>query len=131
LWCPRSGDTHGPEHLHERKNEAGRWRYARIKEGRGKKTAEFVAPFFISPMVEGTQIWKPLVAENFSDARMEADRMVVGLEARAKGLTVAESRDDGDRLPLVKAVHDFILEAASKEKPKTQIGYKLNLKQFL
>ena len=82
-------------------------------------------------MVEGKQIWKPLVAENFSDARMEADRMVVGLEARAKGLTVAEFRDDGDRLPLVKAVHDFILEAASKEKPKTQIGYKLNLKQFL
>jgi len=113
------------------KNEAGRWRYGRIKEGRGKKTGEFVAPFFIRPMVEGKQIWKPLVAENFSDARLEADRMIAGLEARAQGLTVAQFRDNGDRLPLAKAVHDFILEAASKKKPKTLIGYKLNLRQFL
>jgi integrase len=113
------------------KNEAGRWRYARIKEGRGKKTGEFAAPFFIRPMVEGKQIWKPLVAENFTDARMEADKLVAGLEAQAKGLTVAELRDNGDRLPLAKAVHDFIVEAASKKKPKTLIGYKLNLKQFL
>jgi len=112
------------------KNEAGRWRYTRIKEGRGKKTGEFAAPFFIRPMVEGKQIWKPLAAENFTDARTEAERMVVGLEAQAKGLTVAELRDNGDRLPLAKAVHDFIVEAASKKKPKTLIGYKLNLKQF-
>jgi integrase len=113
------------------KNEAGRWRYTRIKEGRGKKTGEFVAPFFVRPMVAGKQIWKPLVAENFTDARMEADKMVAGLEARAQGSTVAEFRDDGDRLPLAKAVHDFIVEAARKKKPKTLIGYKLNLKQFL
>jgi hypothetical protein len=81
-------------------------------------------------MVERKQIWKPLAAENFTDARTEAERMVVGLEAQAKGLTVAELGDNGDRLPLAKAVHDFIVEAASKKKPKTLIGYKLDLKQF-
>jgi Phage integrase SAM-like domain len=113
------------------KNQAGSWRYTRIKEGRGKKTGEYAAPFFIRPMVAGKQIWKPLVADNFLDARMEADKMVVGLEAQAQGLTVAEFRNDGGRLPLAKAVHDFILEAASKKKPKTLIGYKLNLKQFV
>jgi integrase len=113
------------------KNQAGSWRYTRIKEGRGKKTGEYAAPFFIRPMVAGKQIWKPLVADNFLDARMEADKMVAGLEAKAQGLTVAEFRNDGDRLPLAKAVHDFIVEAASKKKPKTLIGYNLNLKQFL
>jgi hypothetical protein len=82
-------------------------------------------------MVEGKQIWKPLIAENFIDARLEADKMVAGIEAQAQGLTVAELRDNGDRLPLAKAVHDFIVEAASKKKPKTLIGYTLNLRQFL
>jgi integrase len=113
------------------KNEAGHWRYTRIKEGRGKKVGEFAGPFFIRPMVEGKQIWKPLVGENFLDARREADKMVAGLEAQAQGLTVAELRNDGDRIPLAKALHDFLVEAAKKKKPKTLIGYKLNLHQFL
>jgi hypothetical protein len=94
------------------KNQAGSWRYTRIKEGRGKKTGEHAAPFFIRPMVAGKQIWKPLVADNFLDARMEADKMIAGLEAQAQGLTVAEFHSDGDRLPLAKAVHDFVVEAA-------------------
>jgi hypothetical protein len=61
------------------KNEAGHWRYTRIKEGRGKKFGEFAGPFFIRPMVGGKQIWKPLVGQNFLDARREADKMVAGL----------------------------------------------------
>jgi hypothetical protein len=44
-------------------------------------------------------------------------------EAQAQGLTVAEFRGDGDRLPLAKAIHDFIVEAASKKKPLMQLPW--------
>src|SRR4029077_14605561 len=98
------------------KNEAGRWRYTRVKEGRGKKTGEFVAPFFIRPMVEGKQIWKPLVAENFADARTEAERLVVGFEAQAKGLMIR-------RVPMVRPFSTKFMNANGRRTFVRQPGF--------
>lgn len=119
--------------LYKRMKVGDRWKYERIAEGRGHRNSDLKGPFYARPFFNGKQLWKTLSADTFAGAREEADHMTSALEAQAKGLTVGELEKitNANRIPLKKAIEDFLSEASKKKKPKTLIGYQLNLRQFL
>jgi integrase/recombinase XerD len=112
------------------KNDLGAWRYRGVDAGRGLKTSTLEAPFYVRPCFRGVQLWKTLDAQTYIAARKEADQLFAGYSAKSQGLTVAEL-DDPNRIPVERAVEDFLREAESTKKKKTVLGYKLNLKLFL
>jgi integrase len=118
--------------LYRRTKQGDRWKYERIEEGRGHRTGDLKGPFYARPFFNGRQLWKALFAETFEDAREEADNLTAALEAQAKGLTVAELEkvSNAKRIPLKKAIDDFLCEAEKTKKKKTLLGYRLNLGQF-
>jgi integrase/recombinase XerD len=113
------------------KNDDGKWRYARIETGRGKKTSQFAPPFFVRPFRNGKQVWHALGAQTFDEAVTEAASVSAGLEAQAQGLTVAELAANANRVTLAKAIEKFIKNAEATKKRKTVLGYKLNLAQLV
>jgi integrase/recombinase XerD len=119
--------------LFKRVKIADRWNYQRIDEGRGHRTSDLTGPFYARPYLNGKQFWKRLAAETFAEAREEADHLSSALEAHSRGLTVAalDKITNANRIPLKKAVEDFLSEASRKKRPKTVVGYRLNLGQFL
>jgi integrase len=114
------------------KNTDGVWRYKRIKEGRGLKTGELTAPFFARRYLNGKQIWKPLFAQTFREAKDEASRLTAALEAQSKGLTVAEADalTNANRVPIRAAVGMY-LEQKSGKASKTIAQYRLTLNEFI
>ena len=117
--------------IYKRIKTGDRWKYQRILEGRGHRTGDLTGPFYARPFFHGKQFWKTLLAQNFLDARREADHL--SAVARPGQSTAPESAKTANvaRVPLRKAVHDFLYEAAKKKRPKTVTGYKLNLMQFV
>jgi integrase/recombinase XerD len=114
------------------KNPAGKWRYRRIKEGRGIRTTDLKAPFYARPFLDGKQLWKTLSAENFTEAKEEAEQLAVALEAQAKGLTVTEfeSLGNANRIPVKTAIETYLEQKSGKAK-KTVAQYRLTLNEFL
>jgi integrase/recombinase XerD len=114
------------------KNPAGKWRYSRIKEGRGVRTGELAAPFYARPFIEGKQIWKTLSAQTFAGAKEEAERLAVALDAQARGLTVAqaESLTNANRISIKTAVETYLEQKSGKAK-KTVAQYRLTLHEFM
>jgi len=119
--------------LYKRVKNGDRWKYERIEEGRGHRTRDLSGAFYARPFFNGKQLWKTLSAETFAEARAEADNLTAALEARTKGLTVAELEEisNANRIPLKQGVEDFLSEALKTKKKKTFLGYRLNLGQFL
>src|SRR5271157_3932965 len=119
--------------LYKRVKAGDRWKYQRILEGRGHRTNDLSGPFYARPFFDGKQYWKTLLAETFAEARDEADHLDSVFAEKAKGLTVAEfeKATNANRISLKKAVEEFLSEAAKKKRPKTVVGYQLNLTQFL
>src|SRR5260370_8292867 len=119
--------------LYKRGKNGDGWKYERIEEGRGHRTGDLSGPFYARPFFNGKQLWKTLSAETFAEARAEADNLTAALEARTKGLTVAELEEisNANRIPLKQAVEDFLSEALKTKKKKTLLGYRLNLSQSL
>src|SRR5580692_2616926 len=111
------------------KNAAGEWRYCRIEARRGVKTGDLKPPFYARLSRNGKQVWHGLHAETFQDAQTEIIAVEAGVEAQAKGLTVAEL-DNTNRVTIKRAVESFIQHAEKSKKKKTVNGYKLNLHQF-
>jgi integrase/recombinase XerD len=111
------------------KNAAGEWRYCRIEARRGVKTGDLKPPFYARLSRNGKQVWQGLHAETFKDAQTEIIAVEVGVEAQAKGLTVA-GLDTANRITIKSAVESFIQHAEKSKKKKTVNGYKLNLHQF-
>jgi hypothetical protein len=64
---------------------AGNWRYRRIKEGRGVRTGDLAPPFYVLPFLDGKQVWKTLSFATFTEAKEEADRLALALDAQARG----------------------------------------------
>jgi integrase/recombinase XerD len=124
--------TPSPSLYIREKNPAGRWRYKRIKEGRGVKTGELAAPFFIRPFVDGKQIWKKLSAETFKEAKEEARQLALALDAQSRGLTVEEAEAIGNlnRVPIRTAVDTYLDQKSGKAK-KTVAQYRLTLNEFI
>lgn len=114
------------------KNPAGAWRYRRIKEGRGVKTGDLAAPFYMRPFLNGEQSWKTLSASTFKEAKEEASHLIAALEAQAKGLTVAEADAfaNADRIPIKTAVETYLEQKSGKAK-KTVAQYRLTLNEFI
>lgn len=114
------------------KNPAGRWRYRRIKEGRGVRTGDLKAPFYARPFLEGKQVWRTLSADNFAEAKDEAEQLAVAFEAQAKGLTVAEfeSLSNANRTAIKSAIEAYLEQKSGKAK-KTVAQYRLTLNEFL
>jgi hypothetical protein len=72
------------------KNDAGKWRYQAVEEGRGKGTGD-LQPFYVRPTVStGRREWRRLLAQTFVEAKEEAEKFDAVLEAAARSLTVAE-----------------------------------------
>jgi integrase len=124
--------TPSPSLYIREKNSAERWRYQRIKEGRGVKTGEISAPFFVRPFVNGKQIWKKLSAQTFKEAKEEAGQLALALDAQAKGLTVeeAEAIANSNRVPIRTAVDTYLDQKSGKAK-KTVAQYRLTLNEFV
>jgi integrase len=111
------------------KNEAGQWRYTRIKEGRGMRTGNIAGPFYtrysgINKKGKKGQLWHQLSATTFNEAKTEAAQLDTALEARARGLTVTEldNLTNQNRTPIRSAV-DIYLEQKSTKAPKTVAAY--------
>jgi integrase len=108
-------------------NHAGKWRYARVKIGRGIKTGDIPAPFYVRRSLNGKQVWDRLHATTFVEAQSEANQREAGLAAQAEGLVVGGL---GRGTTVAGAVEVFLRHAAMSKKPKTVTGYRLNLTQF-
>jgi integrase/recombinase XerD len=114
------------------KQPNGKWRYRRIKEGKGVKTGELEPPFFIRPSIQGKRHWKGLTADSFRMAKEEAEYLVSALNAQAKGLTVAEADalTNAGRVPIKTAVGNYLEQKGGKTK-KTVAQYQGTLNQFV
>ncbi|MGH9725397.1 MAG: tyrosine-type recombinase/integrase, partial [Candidatus Acidiferrales bacterium] len=114
------------------KNQQGNWRYARVKEGRGVRTGDLKPPFYARPFFEGKQVWKTLSADNFTEAKQEAEQLAVALDAQARGLTVAEveSLSSANRIPIKTAIETYLEQKIGKAK-KTVAQYRLTFNEFL
>jgi integrase/recombinase XerD len=115
-----------------KKNTDGLWRYGRVKEGRGFRTTDIVGPFFARPFINRKQVWKTLLASTFKKAKEEAEQLNAALEAKAKGLTVAEAEalSNANRIPIRTAVDTYLEQKSGKAK-KTVAQYRLTLHEFI
>src|SRR5689334_563205 len=121
-----------PQSIYTRgKNQDGKWRYTRVKTGKGRKTSHLEPPFFVRPFRNGKQLWHTLGAQTFKEAEVEAAQVGVGLDAQAQGLTVAELADSHNRVTIRKAIEKFIRNSEASKKHRSVNGYKLNLAQFV
>lgn len=114
------------------KNPNGVWRYGRVKEGRGIRTADISGPFYARPFIDGKQVWKSLAAPTFKQAKEEAEQLAAAIDAQAKGLTVleAESLSNTHRTPIRTAVDTYLKQKSGKAK-KTVAQYRLALNEFI
>ena len=116
--------------VYTRQKRDGRWRYERVKEGRGHKLGDSVGPFYLRYTHEGRQVLsKPLAT--IAEAREEATRLRAGYEAKAHGLTVEELDElkNPNRLRLANAIQNF-LDLKKNKEPKTIAAYRLHLDGF-
>ncbi|MGA8221590.1 MAG: site-specific integrase [Candidatus Acidiferrales bacterium] len=114
------------------KDEKGKWRAVKVREGRGIRTSALVGPFFVRPFVKGVQKRHSLHSTTFVEARVEADEIEKLYEAQAKGLTVAEleGQINGNRIP-IKSVVETYLELKKGKARKTREQYRLTLNEFI
>jgi len=113
------------------KNSAGQWRYERVNTGKGRNRANLEPPFYFRHAHDGKRVWTQMRATSLSAAKAEVETVETGLEAQAKGLTVAElAQGDASRLPLKMAIEKF-LDLKRSKAPKTVAQYTLVLNQFL
>jgi hypothetical protein len=117
------------ESIYNRVKTATGWKFDRVEEGQGKRTAHLKPPFYARPWKDGKQRWHRLKAETFAEAKKEAEKLDAALTADAMGLTVAEAENIGNRIPLAVAVRRFMEDNASKA-PKTIAQYQHALKQL-
>jgi integrase len=116
--------------VYNRVKKDGEWKFERVEEGQGKRTAHLEAPFYGRLWKDKKQRWHRLQAETFAAAKKEAEKLDTALAADAMGLTVAEVENIGSRVPLAAAVRRFMEDNSAKE-PKTIHQYGHALKQFV
>jgi integrase/recombinase XerD len=117
--------------IYTREKQNGKWRYERVKQGRGHKHATLAGRFYLRYSHEGRQVLSAPIA-TIHDAREEVKRIRAAYEAKAKGLTVAELDEinNANRVSIKAAIQNF-LELKKNKEPKTRDAYRLHLAGFL
>jgi integrase len=112
------------------KNEAGQWRYHKVKLGRGHRTSAVSGPFYLRFSTNGRKIWES-AGESLEAATEAAETRHHALEAQARGLTVTEldTLSNAGRIPIKTACEAFLKLKAGKAK-KTLAAYSLHLAEF-
>jgi integrase len=129
MGMDESQETDNMGSVYNRVKVGKTWKFERVEEGQGKRTAHLKPPFYGRLWKDRKQHWYRLQAETFEKAKEEADKLDAALKAAAKGLTVAEAENIGSKIPLTVAVRRFMEDNASKA-PKTVAQYRHALKQF-
>ncbi len=98
----------------------------------GLRTGDLKPPFYARPFLDRKQVWKTLSADNFTDAKQEAEQLALALEAHAKGLTVTEleSLGNANRISIKTAVETYLEQKSGKAK-KTVAQYRLTFGEFM
>jgi integrase/recombinase XerD len=119
------------------KNEIGQWRYKTANIGRGRRPVNLQGPFYTRILGPGkkdpskqVQSWTLLDGDNLDAAIKSADTIGTALEAKSKGLSVAEadSVDGTNRLPTKIAA--FCEETKANKAKKTWQAYSNSLAYF-
>jgi integrase/recombinase XerD len=113
------------------KVEGKGWRYRAVPAGRGRKPDRVVAPFYLRYSVDGKQKWSSPY-DTLLEAGNAAKELEPVLEARAKGLTVAEfeKMSDANREPIKTAIEKY-LHVRRNKAPKTVMAYTSALRELV
>jgi len=103
----------------------------RIEEGRGLRTSDLKPPFSIRPVIDGKQVWHPLTAQSFTEAKAEAIAFYTKLAAHERGAAIQEI-DDANRTSLHAAVEDYLShkEHEAGRRPGSIKAYRTALNEF-
>jgi integrase len=104
------------------------WRYQRVKEGRGVKTAGLVGPFYARSKYQGRTTWTKLQSDTLNAAKAEAGDRIA--ERQANAATVAPAVQNGTRTTIRAAIDRYLDQKAGKA-AKTKAQYRTALEQFL
>jgi hypothetical protein len=111
------------QRLKEPRGNSHVWRYRRIQEARGVKTASIQGPFYIRPtQANGAQPWVTLDAATFDQAKLERDR-------KEKGESIAAENGAG-RVLIADAIAKF-LDLKKRKNASTVENYTFILNEFL
>ncbi len=111
------------QRLKEPRGNAHVWRYRRIQEARGVKTASIQGPFHIRPtQADGSQPWVTLDAATFDQAKLERDK-------KERGESLAAENGAGRTL-ISEAVAKF-LDQKRRKTSATVSNYEFILNEFL
>ncbi len=121
--------------IYVRRKEPGKgWRYKAIPEGGGRRPAfDSESKFHVRyPDASGKFVFSQAY-DTLEEAQRAAAELPTIVKATAAGLTLEEykDRENAHRIPIKKAVDNFLSHATKTKKPKTVAGYKLNLEQFV
>jgi integrase/recombinase XerD len=103
----------------------------RIEEGRGLRTSDLKPPFSIRPVIDGKQVWWPLAAQSFTEAKAEAIAFYTKLAAHERGAAIQEV-DDANRITIQAAVADYLDHKQNEvgRRPGTISVYRSALLEF-
>ena len=111
------------QRLKEPRGNSHVWRYRRIQEARGVKTASIRGPFYIRPtQANGAQPWVALDAPTFDQAKLERDK-------KARGQFLPAENDAG-RVLIADAIASF-LDLKKRKNASTVENYTFILNEFL
>lgn len=113
------------------KNGDGKYRYSRVKQGRGHRLSNAEGPFYLRyKNLIGKSVWEP-AGDVLEKALEAAETRVHALEAQRRGLTVQELEDieNANRVPIKVACDEFLKLKAGKA-AKTVAAYSLHIKEF-
>src|ERR1700730_3624691 len=99
------------------------WRYQRVREGRGVKTASLGGPFYSRTKMGGRTVWTKLSQETVSKAKSEAGERVQQIADQG---AVAPA----NRITIQLAV-DVYLDQKSNKARKTVLQYRRTLDEFV
>jgi integrase/recombinase XerD len=121
--------------IYVRRKEPGKgWRYKAIPSGGGRRPVfDSEAKFHVRyPDTSGKFVYSEAY-DTLEEAQQAAAELPTIAKAVAAGVTLQEykDRENAHRIPIKKAVDDFLAHARKTKKPKTVAGYKLNLGQFV
>ena len=120
-----------PVSIYTRQKQHGKWRYQRVRFGRGKKHSDVTGPFYFRLTPEGRRCWQPATGSTLQEAIEGAETLTHGLNAAQRGLTVSEFDEvtSVHRVSIKTASAEFLALKKSKA-PRTLRAYTLHLQEF-